>query len=58
MENYINSNAPQEKIGGVIMSNKVLIATLYNPDPVLLASMRLSPDRLVLLIDKKPDKKY
>ena len=34
---------------------KVLIATLYSPDPVLLASNRLGPDRLILLIDHKPD---
>jgi len=34
---------------------KVLIATLYSPDPVLLAANRLGPDRLVLLIDKKPN---
>lgn len=34
---------------------KVLIATLYKPDPVLLAANRLGPDRLILLIDKKPD---
>ncbi len=33
---------------------KVLIATLYNPDPVLLASHRLGADRLVLLVDRKP----
>jgi CRISPR locus-related DNA-binding protein len=30
---------------------------LYNPDPVLLACTRSSPDRLVLLIDEEPDKK-
>lgn len=36
--------------------SKVLIATLYSPDPVLLAANRLGPDRLILLIDKKPDK--
>ena len=36
---------------------KVLIATLYSPDPVLLAANRLGPERLILLIDKKPDKK-
>jgi CRISPR-associated protein Csa3 len=36
---------------------KVLIATLYSPDPVLLAANRLGPDRLILLIDRKPDKK-
>jgi len=35
---------------------KVLIATLYSPDPVLLAANRLGPDRLILLMDKKPDK--
>ena len=34
---------------------KVLIATLYSPDPVLLAANRLGPDRLILLIDKKPN---
>ena len=35
---------------------KVLIATLYHPDPVLLAANRLGPDRLILLIDQKPNK--
>ena len=38
------------------MANKVLIATLYNSDPVILATTRLGPNRLILLIDKKPDK--
>jgi CRISPR-associated protein Csa3 len=38
------------------MGKKVLIATLYNPEPVLLAATRLSPERLILLIDKEPDK--
>ncbi len=33
---------------------KVLIATLFNPDPVLLAANRLGPDKLILLIDHKP----
>jgi CRISPR-associated protein Csa3 len=36
---------------------KVLIATLYSIDPVLIAANRLGPDRLILLIDEKPDKK-
>jgi len=40
---------------GVIVV-KVLIATLYNADPVLLAANRLGPDRLILLIDKKENK--
>jgi CRISPR-associated protein Csa3 len=35
---------------------KVLIATLYSPEPVLLAANRLGPDRLILLTDQKPDK--
>ncbi|MCF7861828.1 CRISPR locus-related DNA-binding protein [Candidatus Woesearchaeota archaeon] len=38
------------------MGNKVLIATLYSPDPVLLAANRLGPDRLILLLDKKSNK--
>ncbi|MBW2965659.1 CRISPR locus-related DNA-binding protein [Candidatus Woesearchaeota archaeon] len=33
---------------------KVLIATLYSADPVLLAANRLGPDKLILLIDEKP----
>lgn len=37
--------------------SKVLIATLYEPDAVLLAANRLGPDRLILLTDLKPDKK-
>lgn len=35
---------------------KVLIATLYSPDPVLIAANKLGPDRLVLLVDKEPSK--
>lgn len=35
---------------------KVLIATLYNPEPVLLTCTKLSPDRLILLIDQEPNK--
>ena len=35
---------------------KVLIATLYSPDPVLLAANRLGADRLILLIDEEPNK--
>lgn len=35
---------------------KVLIATLYSPEPVLLAANRLGPDRLILLTDQKSDK--
>jgi len=38
------------------MGNKVLIATLYNPDPVILASTKIGPNRLILLIDSEPNK--
>jgi len=38
------------------MGKKVLIATLYSPDPVILATTRLGPDRIILLIDKEPNK--
>ena len=36
--------------------SKVLIATLYSPDPVLLAANRLGPDRLILLLDETDQK--
>ncbi|MCG2719702.1 MAG: CRISPR-associated CARF protein Csa3 [Nanoarchaeota archaeon] len=35
---------------------KVLIATLYHPEPVLLAVTRLGADRLIVLLDPDPDK--
>ncbi|MBU4352663.1 MAG: CRISPR locus-related DNA-binding protein [Nanoarchaeota archaeon] len=35
---------------------KVLIATLYHPEPVLLAVTRLGADRLIVLLDPEPDK--
>lgn len=35
---------------------KVLIATLYSLDPVLVGANKLGPDRLVLLVDKEPSK--
>ncbi len=35
---------------------KVLIATLYNPNPIFVASNRLGPDRLILLLSKNPPK--
>jgi CRISPR-associated protein Csa3 len=56
MENIINPEESLSPRGEVDLAKKVLIATLYNPEPVLLASTRLGPDRLVLLIDKEPCK--
>ncbi len=38
------------------MGKKVLIATLYSAEPVILATTRLGPDKLFLLIDKEPSK--
>jgi len=49
MLSYINEESILD-----FMGKKVLIATLYNPEPVLLASTRLGPDRLILLVDKDP----
>jgi CRISPR locus-related DNA-binding protein len=36
---------------------KVLIATLYGPDPILVAANKLGPDRIILLIDEEPNDK-
>jgi CRISPR-associated protein Csa3 len=55
MEMYIKENA-SEGVQGVAMAKKVLIATLYSPEPVILATTRLGPDRLILLVDKTPSK--
>jgi len=58
MQNNINPDNVLVAEGGVShnMGKKVLIATLYSPEPVLLAANRLGPDKLILLIDKEPDK--
>jgi CRISPR-associated protein Csa3 len=36
---------------------KILIATLYVFEPVIATATKMSADRIILLIDKKPDKK-
>ncbi|VVB79068.1 Winged helix-turn-helix DNA-binding protein [uncultured archaeon] len=54
METYINEEKPliiEENMG-----KKVLIATLFNPEPVILATTRLGPQKIVLLISKEPTK--
>jgi CRISPR locus-related DNA-binding protein len=54
MENYINESQCFEGYEGKgvkHMGKKVLIATLYSSDPIMLATTRLGPDRLVLLVD-------
>ena len=52
MERFINAVAEAELVGEMA---KVLIATLYSPEPVLLAATRLSAERLILLVDEKPN---
>jgi len=54
MENF-KSEENIEAIRGVNMG-KTLIATLYNPDPVILSATKIGPDKLILLIDEKPTK--
>src|SRR3989344_9359917 len=52
MDTFKNEETVSINMGG----KKVLIATLYSVEPVMFAVTRLSPDRLVLLIDKSPNK--
>ena len=53
METYINETPDKELLN---MGKKVLIATLFNPEPVLLAATRLGPERIILLVSKDPTK--
>ncbi|MBI3026704.1 CRISPR locus-related DNA-binding protein [Candidatus Woesearchaeota archaeon] len=54
MENYINEPLLMDAGGEKSLGKKVLIATLYSSEPVILATTRLGPDRLILLVDKEP----
>ncbi|PIN83221.1 hypothetical protein COV61_03755, partial [Candidatus Micrarchaeota archaeon CG11_big_fil_rev_8_21_14_0_20_47_5] len=54
IEKDINTLSVSIRVGD---SKKVLIATLYNPDPVILAVTRLGPEKLILVFDKEPDEK-
>ena len=56
METFKKEYLLDPSLGDIDMANKVLIATLYSPEPVLLAATRLGPNRLILLVDEKPDK--
>jgi len=57
MQSFLKKKDVISSDEGVIMNKKILIATLYNPDPVLLAATKLGPDKLILLIDKKPNER-
>jgi CRISPR locus-related DNA-binding protein len=48
MESYINEANNKNNMG-----DKVLIGTLYKADPILVATHRLGPDRLILLVNKE-----
>ncbi len=52
METFINKAESRTAVGEMA---KVLIATLHSAEPVLLAATRLSAERLVLLLDEKPN---
>ena len=60
MESYIKDEMhviPEEVIEPIEpMGKKVLIATLYSPEPVILAITKLGPERIILLIDKESNK--
>ena len=61
MESYIKQEMPIIPEGIITpseedMGKKVLIATLYSPEPVILAATRLGQDIIILLIDKEPNK--
>lgn len=53
METIINEGIPSINTN---MGKKVLIATLYSHDPVMLAVTRLGPERLFLLMDDESNK--
>lgn len=56
MQNYIKEAPLMVVEGCEYMGKKILIATLYSAEPVILATTRLGPDKLFLLTDKEPSK--
>jgi CRISPR locus-related DNA-binding protein len=57
MQNNINPDNSPVIEGGVSdkMGKKVLIATLYHKDAVVFTITKLGPEKIILVIDKKPD---
>ena len=58
METYINEEKPliiEEK--EEVMGKKVLIATLYNPNPAMLSTTRIGAERIFLLMSDQPEPK-
>ena len=56
LERSMENNLNAEPISEENMVKKVLIATLYSVDPILIAANKLGPDRMYLLVDKEPSK--
>jgi len=56
MQNNINSeNLPNSEGVSNNMARKILIATLYHKNAVVTAITKLGPEKVILLIDNKPD---
>jgi CRISPR-associated protein Csa3 len=53
--NFINEIDPSAD-GVIDLGQKVLIATLYSVEPVMLSVTKIGPDRLILLVDQTSDK--
>lgn len=54
MDKFINADNTISCSKGDTMK-KILLSTLYGPDPVMLACTKLSPDKLILFISEKED---
>lgn len=54
METDLKPPSVSVRVGAT--GKKVLIATLHDADPVMLATTRLGPEKLILLVDKDPPK--
>lgn len=52
----MESNLNEEGNSTPTMVKKVLIATLYSVDPILISANKLGPDRMYLLVDKELSK--
>jgi CRISPR-associated protein Csa3 len=55
MDKFINHEAYNSCSWGEHMK-KILLSTLYGPDPVLLACTKLSPDKLIVFVTQESDK--
>jgi CRISPR-associated protein Csa3 len=56
IESTFIKEVPTSTDGGEDMGSKVLIATVYNVEPVMLSVTKIGPERLILLVDTDADK--